>query len=75
VTAHLGNEGWPRPQFVAIVGSYWRRRADPPDVAEKLGVSVALIESIYAHFESQPMPSGTAGAPEWPGRRRGRTEE
>jgi hypothetical protein len=51
VTAHLGNEGWPRPQFVAIVGAYWRRRADPRYVAEKLGVSVALIESIYEHFE------------------------
>lgn len=60
MTAHLGNRRWPRPQFVAIVASYWRRDTDPVDVAERLGVSVALVESIYRHCEAQPMLSGPA---------------
>jgi len=58
--AHLGIERWPRPQFVAIVASYWQRHVEPDDVAERLGCSVELVESIYLHCEASPMLSGPA---------------
>lgn len=41
--------GWPRSQLVAIVAEYWRKGERSDVVADKLAVTVAHVESIYAH--------------------------